>query len=396
MKFKIFHQLGHNDVWSIQSINQENTGDGIIISPKNRKAKNVEGLGASIKAKAIFDPQMFFPRYIVKKMNTYDFYPSLMPGGYDTDRLNEYSPIFMEKCIEFQVRNNFGFLVIPTRFYDNLTNVDELIEYHNKNFVDPSLTTINNTKTDKEILFQWVLTSNILTNKDYSETLLTWITGIQKIGGVYLIIDPPSRYGQIDDPKFLYLLMVFVNELFKNDLKVVLGYLNSESLLLSLANPSIVSIGSAYQNIRRFDPKNFMSDLEQDVKTPTFKMYSPKLLDWFDFPYMELIKERIPDDITYWGENRYSKIMFDPNYQGRSIHKVEPHKHYFIEISKQLRDLSALDGERRYNRLNDIIESAKSGYEQVRGVNIELGNRDAFLPAWQTAAKSFASEQGWI
>jgi hypothetical protein len=139
-----------------------------------------------------------------------------------------------------------------------------------------------------------------------------------------------------------------------------------------------------------------MSDLEQDVKTPTFKMYSPKLLDWFDFPYMELIKERIPDDITYWGENRYSKIMFDPNYQGRSIHKVEPHKHYFIEISKQLRDLSALDGERRYNRLNDIIESAKSGYEQVRGVNIELGNRDAFLPAWQTAAKSFASEQGWI
>ena len=44
MTFEIYHQLGHRDKWSIDSYQNDGTGEGVIISPRSRKKRNVESL----------------------------------------------------------------------------------------------------------------------------------------------------------------------------------------------------------------------------------------------------------------------------------------------------------------------------------------------------------------
>ncbi|HII01823.1 TPA: hypothetical protein HA351_09320, partial [Methanosarcinaceae archaeon] len=165
MRFEIYHQLGHNNKWNIESIQDENTGEGVIISPRNMNIKKVENLDPEIKRKAIFDPQIFDPHVVNKQMSTYNFYPNtLMTDGFDTGKYSEYSSIYASECIDFQIKNDFKFLVIPTRYYEGMPSVTDLIEFQNEHYVNPFLTHIKNEGVDKDLIVQVVLNLNSAAN----------------------------------------------------------------------------------------------------------------------------------------------------------------------------------------------------------------------------------------
>ena len=71
------------------------------------------------------------------------------------------------------------------------------------------------------------------------------------------------------------------------------------------------------------------------------------------------------------------------------------YKHFFIEGSKQLRDVSVFEDEARYNEVRNIIDSGIQGYAQLEKAGFQLGNYGSNLPKWLTAADLFASDQGW-
>jgi hypothetical protein len=155
MKFEIYHQLGFRYKWNIESIQNENSGDGVIIAPRSIEKKNVESLDIKIKQKAIFDPQLFNPHEINKEMSTYSFYPSkLMPDGFNTGKYSPYSLICASECVQFQIKNDFKFLIIPTRYYGEMPSISELIQSQNDQFVTPFLTYIKMKKLKKILLFK--------------------------------------------------------------------------------------------------------------------------------------------------------------------------------------------------------------------------------------------------
>lgn len=229
-------------------------------------------------------------------------------------------------------------------------------------------------------------------NVEYASELLNWITGIEGIKGVYLITEFLPRKGQIDDADFLYNLLNFINALYQNELIVILGYLNTEALLLSIANPSIITIGS-YGNLRCFDYSTFKNVNEKGERGWTNpRIFIPRLLDWVEYDYFTLIKNNFP---TYVGfsDNKYNSTLLSPTYRGNSVKLT--YNHFFIEGSKQLRDVSILEDEARYNKVCDIIESGIQVYSQLELAGFQLGDHGPNLPKWLTAANLFASDQGW-
>ena len=394
MTFEIYHQLGHRDKWSIDSYQEDGTGEGVIISPRSRKKGKVESLPSTVKNKAIFDPQFFNPNAAIKKMDSYDFYPDLlMPGGFETNRYPNYCSTVAEKCVNFQIKNNFRYLVIPTRFYEGAPDVEQFVQNQETNFVIPFLEARNNLNPSKDVILQLVLTAHMLKNKSFTDYLLTWITSLEGIKGIYLITELLPRNTQITDAEFLLNLMNFIHVLDKNKMTIVLGYLNSESLVLSIANPSIVTIGS-FGNLRIFNSKMFEETEAGEIKVPSYKIYSPVLLDWIDAPYVDLMRDRSLVNDDFFGDNEYLDNMFGTGYSG-SAQSSEPYKHYFIEISKQLKEIRALVGANRYSKVNEIIQNAIEEYSRINSTGIDIGRQGAFTTQFATAANLFANDQGW-
>lgn len=393
MKFEIYHQLGYNYQWNIDSVQNENTGSGVILAPRSMNKSKVESLDIEIKKKAIFDPQIFNPHEVNKQMSTYNFYPSIsMHGGFDTGRFSNYSSVYANDCIDFQVKNDFRFIIIPTRYFEGMPSVANLIELQNDHFINPFLNYIKNNGINKDVVVQITLNSLMVKDTEYASELLNWITGIGGIKGVYLITESP-RNKQIDDPDFLYSLLNFINALYQNELTVILGYLNTEALLLSIANPSIVTIGS-HGNLRCFNSKMFININEKnDRQSIPTRIFVPKLLDWIEPQYINLINKKFPEYLDFSNKNEYAREILSPTY---NIYlKIVPYKHFFIEGSKQLRDVNFLEDEARYNEVCNIINSAIQGYSRLKEAGVELGNCGSNLPMWLTAANLFASDQGW-
>jgi len=395
MNFEVYHQLGHNSVWNLESLQNEGCGDGVILSPRNMERSKVEKLPLTIKNKAMFDPQFFNPHRINEQMTSYGFYPqSVTPGGYNTKQFPAFSSICAEKCIKFQEENAFKFLTIPTQYIKSSTPIDTLIDHQNKYFINPFLEILKKANSNKELIVQIILTREMIKNPESSSQLLNWITGIDGIKGVYLITESKSDNKQINDPDYLYSLLNIVNALSENELITILGYQNTEAMLLSLANPSIVTIGT-YFNVRSFDYSRDYENMgeEKDMKQPKPRVYIPSLLDWIDFVFIQAMNRKIPNFKKLLGENKYTDEMLSPSYKISSI--KTPYKHFFVEGSKQLRNIGSLKIEDRYVELNSIMESAVDRFTALEEIGFVLGGCGSHLPSWLTAANLFAADQGW-
>src|SRR5690606_3014820 len=116
----LFHQVGHNPVWHIKSFLEDNTGDGLIISPVNIDMKKiVSEFSAGVKESSYFDPQFYLFDQPKSKLSTYSFFPGNIKNNFKTEDLLESSKDIATKCLTFQVENNFKYLVIPARYFDN-------------------------------------------------------------------------------------------------------------------------------------------------------------------------------------------------------------------------------------------------------------------------------------
>jgi hypothetical protein len=394
MTLEIFHQLGFRYSWNFQSLENDNTGKGVIISPRHMDISFVEGLSNETKQAAIFDPQFFIPGTQKGKLSTYEFFPDVISNGFDTNEfVTSVAPECALNCLDFQIRNNFRYIVIPTRYIPGVP--EDFIPFQQEQFINPFLEAISDQGVTDNVVIELVLNSHMLRNREFTADLLNWITGISSIAGIYLITELSPRSKQVDNVEFLNSILNFVHVLNENDLDVILGYLNTEAIILSVANPRIVTIGS-YENTRMFNSDNF-SEAEQGRKMgPKARLYFTKLLNWVDYDYLDAIQRVVQDQENFFDENEYQAMLFQPEYNWH-FGKPEPYKHYFLEIYNQLNSLANIVGVDRYNAITEMINTAISNYSLLneRGIVFDSINGDSHLYRWQTAINQFASSMGW-
>lgn len=390
---KVYHQLGHFHKWNLESIADDHSGDGVILAPRHMPQEKVTNLDLSVRSQSIFDPQFYVPSNALGELVTYEFFPCVFSNGFDTTQFSRKDAYTVaEACINFQLKNGFCHVVIPTRYYVGTPST--FISKQSEFTVDPFRHVLASKGTEQPILLQLVLNGSMLADKEFANEVLNWVTGMPEISGLYLIVEVEPRQKQLKDPDFLLRMLRFVDILRSNELDVVLGYLNGEALVLSLADPSIVTIGS-YEKTRMFRVKNFQ---EQELQKggPHARLYISQLLQWIEHPYIGAIKVGLPNQSVLFDKNKYQAEMFNPTFKWHFT-KPQLYKHYFLEFSKQLRQVGNQNGKERFNLVSQMINQARKWFQDIdeAGIVLETNSDGSHLPAWLTAANLFAREKGW-
>ena len=358
---RVLHQAGHNTVWNIKSLQEDNAGDGIIFSPVHYAENIVTGLDAAIKEVSLFDPQFYVPGSQKSKLHSYPFFPETLTDGFKTTDYLAVAHEAARLCLEYQLEQDFESLIIPCRFYEDL--LTDFIERQKAFTVEPFLNELATTKTTKEVYISLSLTAPMLMDRRYRTDILNWITSYQEIDGVYLQVDFGQRLKQIQDYDKLNCYMEFVDELSNADLEVICGYMNVEGLLASVLDINAVTMG-AYENTRMFSIDKFL--VNDTVKMgPAPRIYLPNLLNWVRFDTALEIKEDLPD---LW-EQIYTPTVYSEEVfaAARPPHFSQPplYRHHFVLIDQQYKEMAALSKVDRVNSLAGKVATAHELYGEL-------------------------------
>lgn len=283
---KVYHQTGFRDNWNRESY-LKGIGDGLIYSPVNIDADKLLGIDRSLKISSFLDPQLYLLAEAKGNLHTYPYFPGNLKPDFSTPDLDNSNLQIAKLCIDYQLDNEFEYLVIPTRY--NEDNPTSYFLQSTEFFVLPFCEYVRDNKIEKKILLSVIVKSIMLSDKEKRDEVLNWITSHQQVDGVYLIFENNFSYKQIKDFDFLLNALQFIRILKENKMEVHIGYTNTEAILYSIAMPDSITIGS-YENLRSFGIKRFQEIESSPMRSPNARLYSSKLFQWIDYQYIEAMK----------------------------------------------------------------------------------------------------------
>jgi len=383
---KVYHQTGFRQNWNIESFEQ-GVGDGLIYSPVNLDADKLLLLDSHLKRTGFIDPQLYLLNEAKGTLDTYPYFPGNIKPDYSTPDLDNSNILLAQMCVDFQIKNDFEYIIIPTRYYaDNPTTYfAQTSDY----FVIPFCDYIRASGIRKKILLSVIVKAIMLSDDEKRNEALNWITG-QNVDGVYLIFEDNSATKQIKDFEFLFNALLFIQILKNNGMEVHLGYNNTEALLYSIAMPDSVSMGS-FENLRSFGIKRFQ-DLENGpMRGPRARLYSSQLIQWVDYQYIGAFKKLITDYENLFDDSEFKPLMFKPEFNWHFL-KSEPYKHYFSVFNRQIKSLPGSQTERMEN-IKVQIKNAVNLFKKIEdSVLLDENSDGSHLPTWFNVVNAFQKE----
>lgn len=384
---KVYHQTGFREKWNIESY-QSGIGDGLIFSPINIDADKLLKLSRELKRTGLLDPQLYLLNEAKGTLDTYPYFPGNLKPDFSTPDLDNSHNELAKLCIDYQIMNDFKYLVIPTRYYaDNPTN---FLTQSTDFFVIPFCEYVKQHKIKKKILLSVIVKTSMLLDIVKFDEILNWVTSHQSIDGVYLIFENSFTSKQIKDFEYLLNALRFIKILKDNQLEVHLGYTNTEAFLYSVAMPDSVSMGS-YENLRSFGIKRFKDQENSAMRSPRARLYSSKLFQWIDYQYIEAMKKLVSDYQIYFDDSEQRPLMFKPDYKWQ-FQKPEPYKHYFYIFNKQIKEL-AIDQKQRIATLKVDFQAAIDLFKKIEEkVILDDDSNGSHLPTWINVINAFQKE----
>lgn len=390
MFIKLFHQCGHNEVWNRSSFMDDDCGDGLIISPVHQTRQSVEELSTDLKSSSFFDPQYYLPNSQKAKLATYDFFPEVISGGFDTIDFSLQALESAKRCVDFQVKNGFLRVIIPARHFSEM--VPDYIEQQEAYTVSPFLQAISASQYKGEIFLTLPVTKSMVMHDWYRSQLLNWVTSHPAISGIYLLVEDKRNTKQIREVNFLKSYMLMVKELIDAGLSVTIGHANTEGILFSLIDGCEITFG-AYENTRMFSIDKFVAS-EEDRRGPNARIYVPGLFNWLRFSQAQQIRGSAPD---IWAKvytpTTYAEAVLEaaaePHFNSPSLYK-----HFFLSYSQQVCSLRDLSAEKRYSELRNWLLNARDCYEEIKDIPIDLDVHGAgnHIQSWIDAVNWYYKE----
>jgi len=389
MGTKLFHQCGHCSNWNIATFEDEECGDGLVLSPVHQKRNEVERLDKKTKSRSIFDPQFYLPNSQKAKLNTYSFFPeAITPDSFSTEDFGLVAFQAARECIEFQVANNFSRLIIPARYFDQMyTNFTDRQDSYT---VHPFLKALSHTKSKKPVYLTIPLTSHMVIDKNFRTRILNWATSFPEITGVYVMTAPHDQSAkQVQSDEFLFAYMEFLLQLRRADLEVLVGYCNTEGLLYLLVDGCDITFGT-FENTRMFSIDKFLLS-DEERRGPRPRIFSAGLLNWIQLGYA---KEIMEEDKVLWEKiydrtdygDRVLKLPGEPNFNQPMLYK-----HHFLAFSSVVDELRALPVIERYKNIRNRLRKAEELYKEIENLpmDLEVHSRGTHVQPWLKAVNKF-------
>lgn len=384
---KVYHQTGFRDNWNRESY-LKGIGDGLIYSPVNIDADKLLGIDRSLKISSFLDPQLYLLAEAKGNLHTYPYFPGNLKPDFSTPDLDNSNLQIAKLCIDYQLDNEFEYLVIPTRY--NEDNPTSYFLQSTEFFVLPFCEYVRDNKIEKKILLSVIVKSIMLSDKEKRDEVLNWITSHQQVDGVYLIFENNFSYKQIKDFDFLLNALQFIRILKENKMEVHIGYTNTEAILYSIAMPDSITIGS-YENLRSFGIKRFQEIESSPMRSPNARLYSSKLFQWIDYQYIEAMKSLLHSYESFFDDSEFKPLMFKSEFKWHFA-KPEPYKHYFYVFYNQIKALPKEQG-LRIEKLEKDIKTAINLFENIeKFVLLDDNSNGSHLPTWINVINAYKKE----
>jgi len=378
----VYHQCGHNFIWNIQSLLEDEAGAGLIISPVNVEADQIRGrIPPELLSNSWIDPQFYLPGDSRSKLATYPFFPANVLEGFSTADYQSRAYEVAKACLTFQNALGLKYLVIPTRYFEDLP--DNYLEQLESLCLEPFVKARYELGLTKPLLLTVMAKPLHLESGMPRDELLSWATSYAEVSGIYLILDNNFHSKHIKDPEYLAGALRFVRALILNDLEVHIGYSGLEGLLLSVADPTSVSVGS-YENLRSFGVSRFVTREPRPQLGPRPRVYSGRLLQWIEDTYLPALRKFMPDWENLFDDSPYKEYLLDSE-KSLNFQRSELYKHYFLLFSQQVAALPAVQDRARY--IKELVMDAMALFDQIEasGVFLDQNSDRSHLPAWLNA-----------
>jgi hypothetical protein len=312
-----------------------------------------------VRSRSFFDPQLYLPHDEKNHLATYEYFPTKIRAGFTTTDFDSIKDEIAEKCVQMQIELDFEYVVIPSRYFDPVPSND--LEQQTEAFVTPFIKAKRQSGSKKQTLLTCILNESKVLDETQRNDFLNWVTSLDGIDGIYLLLLNSSSTKMIKNPDYLSEVMYIIDVLHSNGIGVNLGYTNVEGLLYSIAFPDSITCGS-YENLRRFGIKRFVDEEAKDQRGPNARLYSATLLQWIEYGYVAAIQKLYPRWDEVFTDSRYKPLIFSPTFKWH-FQKPELYKHFFLLYSHQTQQLNdEKDGRRKMliEMVNDAIERFKS------------------------------------
>jgi hypothetical protein len=386
---KVYHQTGFRESWNRESY-LRGFGNGLIFSPINIDSDKLLNFESRLKVNSFLDPQLYLLNEAKGTLDTYPFFPGNLKPDFSTPDLDNSHIQIAKLCVDYQVVNDFNYLIIPTRYNDS--NPTSFFMQSTDFFVLPFCDYIKSKSIDKKILLSVIIKPIMLTDQDKRDEVLNWITSHQQVDGVYLIFENNFNSKQIKDFDYLFQALRFIRILKENQMEVHIGYTNTEALLYSIAMPESVSMGS-YENLRSFAIRRFKDAEKTPMRAPKARLYSSQLFQWIDYEYIGAMRELISSYEGYFDDSEFRPLIFSPEYSWHFA-KPEPYKHYFSVFTEQITSLP--DNQlARVEHLKDHMLNAIKLFQEIQSKVLLDDNSDgSHLATWLNVMNAYQKDLG--
>ncbi len=381
MSLGLLHQVGHNANWNIESF-QTGCGDGLILSPLHQALPTVEKLSPELRAASLFDPQFYLPNSRKRKLLSYPFFPEQAAGGFATGTFDEHSAQVARACVDFQVKQGFRKVVVPTRYLKEM--YPEYFQMQEKFSVNSFLAVAGT----RPLCLSLAVKAPMIEHASWREMLLNWVTAFHQVDELYLMYDHERDTKQVQDANYLREALRFFRQVMGTGLKLTIGYTNTEGLLFSVVGDPNITMG-AFENTRIFSEDKFVES-EGAVRGPKARIYLPGLLNWVQFQDALQIRQLAPEVWqqvhmpTEWAEQALSQPV-EPTFNQPALYK-----HYFLCMKAHVDELRAMNQAERLDVLKRRVAHAQRMYAALEPrVQVERHGRSGHLAAWAEALETF-------
>lgn len=380
---KIFHQLGHNHIWNLDSYSKDSVGDGFIISPVNLKPEKIKKVfSKELLENSFFDPQCYLLEGARDTLKMYPYFSTVLDEGLHSLALDTIGEDLANKCVDFQLEYPFQYIVIPTMYSGLVLN--QRLKRTEDIFINPFLKKIRETDLGtKEVFLTVIIHEDSLASEDHQNYLLNWITQFPEIDGIYLI--PSTSFQEpISNQNFIFNFLKFLHSLKNTGLKIIIGYCGIESFIYSAALPDGITMG-IYKNLRNFSTQRFLEEKLQ-MKSPNPRVFSKFILNWPLFDKEALFWDSVEDiNSLLFGNDKYDFKNFFPVGKKPHFNNSLLYKHYFYEFNSLCKTLPSSQIDRN-NFLLDYIRTSINKLETLTFIEEKCYNH---LHDWENILRAF-------
>ena len=391
---KIYHQLGHNYKWAMDSYFQNNIGDGFIFSAFSFKYGKLENGVSSYKS----------DQYLSKSMVDLQFYGSKKTVGgqlesysFNPINLNRFDSTMVagteliEKAIAYQELLGLRKIIIPV-FYHEPSDFGKFEKYLKK--INKIIVKRKDKGSKSKYLMTLPFSNSAILNDDHVEDLLQATTDMPIVfDGYYVVCDSKPEYKKkvsIDYDYYANLIKVFL-VLKGQGFTTVFGYSNWDALIFaSLCKIDYVSIGT-YENLRNFNIQRFTESLGGGPSKGWY--FSEKLLNFVRAQEITKLRRRDCLNLIANDKNIFSDIILNKDYAWNT-HKPDVHKNYLLAISRLLKELANINSlSQRALFFQKKIDQARQLYGELADHRVFLNDEsgDYHLGAWDSIIKMHAT-----